>query len=56
MNLFAEGAESSGGMFPPWEAHPATVHVPIAFLLGGWPSTCSLGGGGGRISLGWLRG
>ncbi|MBX9624493.1 MAG: DUF2231 domain-containing protein [Gemmataceae bacterium] len=21
-------------MFPPWEAHPATVHFPIAFLLG----------------------
>ena len=22
------------GPFPPWEAHPATVHFPIAFLLG----------------------
>ena len=34
MNLFADGAESFGGMFPPWELHPATVHFPIAFLLG----------------------
>ena len=35
MVLLAHGAsESSGGMFPPWEAHPATVHFPIAFLLG----------------------
>lgn len=22
------------GPFPPWEAHPATVHFPIAFLFG----------------------
>ena len=22
------------GPFPPWEAHPATVHFPIAFLVG----------------------
>lgn len=28
------GADPSSGMFPPWEAHPATVHFPIAFLLG----------------------
>ena len=36
MLLFAHGGpESSGGAFPPWEWHPATVHFPIAFLLGG---------------------
>ena len=29
------GADPSGGIFPPWEFHPATVHFPIAFLLGG---------------------
>ena len=35
MLLFANGGDDpSGGMFPPWEAHPATVHFPIAFLLG----------------------
>lgn len=28
------GADPSGGMFPPWEFHPASVHFPIAFLLG----------------------
>ena len=25
---------SPAGPFPPWEAHPATVHFPIAFLFG----------------------
>lgn len=35
MTLLAEaGTDPSGGMFPPWEFHPATVHFPIAFLLG----------------------
>lgn len=35
MLLLASGAaDPSGGTFPPWEAHPATVHFPIAFLLG----------------------
>ena len=35
MFLLAHGdAGPSGGLFPPWEAHPATVHFPIAFLLG----------------------
>ena len=36
MDLFAHGntGSSSGGLFPPWEAHPATVHFPIAFLIG----------------------
>ncbi|MBX9681636.1 MAG: DUF2231 domain-containing protein [Gemmataceae bacterium] len=35
MLKFANGeVDPSGGMFPPWEAHPATVHFPIAFLLG----------------------
>jgi uncharacterized membrane protein len=35
MLLFAHGeADPSGGAFPPWEAHPATVHFPIAFLVG----------------------
>ena len=35
MLLLADGgAAPSGGMFPPWEFHPATVHFPIAFLLG----------------------
>jgi uncharacterized membrane protein len=36
MTLFAHGeAGPTQGLFPPWEAHPATVHFPIAFLLGG---------------------
>lgn len=36
MNLFAHGntGSPSGRLFPPWEAHPATVHFPVAFLLG----------------------
>ena len=35
MHLLAHGeAVSPVGPFPPWEAHPATVHFPIAFLLG----------------------
>ncbi len=35
MFLFAHGETGSpGGPFPPWEAHPATVHFPIAFLVG----------------------
>ena len=35
MVLLAHGEDgSSGGLFPPWEAHPATVHFPIAFLVG----------------------
>lgn len=35
MLVFAHGeAGPSGGPFPPWEAHPATVHFPIAFLIG----------------------
>ena len=35
MFLFAHGeAGPTQGLFPPWEAHPATVHFPIAFLLG----------------------
>ena len=35
MFLFAHGeAGPTGGLFPPWEAHPATVHFPIAFLVG----------------------
>lgn len=35
MFLLAHGdGGSSGGLFPPWEIHPATVHFPIAFLLG----------------------
>lgn len=34
MSLFAEGADPSGGLLPPWEVHPATVHFPIAFLIG----------------------
>ena len=35
MFLLAHGeGGSSGGLFPPWEAHPATVHFPIAFLVG----------------------
>lgn len=36
MYLFAHGdtGSSPGGLFPPWEAHPATVHFPIAFLVG----------------------
>ena len=33
MHLWADGEVV--GPFPPWEAHPATVHFPIAFLLGG---------------------
>jgi uncharacterized membrane protein len=33
--IFGDGAaDASPGLFPPWEAHPATVHFPIAFLLG----------------------
>jgi uncharacterized membrane protein len=36
MFLFAHGeAGPTQGLFPPWEAHPATVHFPIAFLIGG---------------------
>jgi uncharacterized membrane protein len=36
MFLFAHGeAGPTQGLFPPWEAHPATVHFPVAFLLGG---------------------
>lgn len=36
MDLFAHGntGSPSGGLLPPWEAHPATVHFPIAFLIG----------------------
>lgn len=35
MFLFGHGESvPSGGLFPPWEAHPATVHFPIAFLIG----------------------
>ncbi len=36
MSLFAHGATAPSpvGPFPPWEAHPATVHFPIAFLIG----------------------
>ncbi len=35
MLLLAHGSpEPSDGAFPPWEWHPATVHFPIAFLLG----------------------
>lgn len=36
MDLFAHGntGSPSGGLFPPWEAHPATVHFPVAFLIG----------------------
>lgn len=35
MFLFAHGeASPTGQLFPPWEAHPATVHFPIAFLVG----------------------
>ena len=35
MSLLAHGGTGpSGGAFPPWEWHPATVHFPIAFLLG----------------------
>jgi uncharacterized membrane protein len=35
MFLFAHGAgPPPAGPFPPWEWHPATVHFPIAFLLG----------------------
>lgn len=34
MFLLAHGDGGSGGIFPPWEAHPPTVHFPIAFLLG----------------------
>jgi uncharacterized membrane protein len=35
MPLLAHGGTGpSGGAFPPWEWHPATVHFPIAFLLG----------------------
>ena len=32
--LATVGTEPTGGMFTPWEFHPATVHFPIAFLLG----------------------
>lgn len=28
------GSGTAGGPFPPWEWHPATVHFPVAFLLG----------------------
>ena len=36
MFLFAHSAAGpTQGLFPPWEAHPATVHFPIAFLVGG---------------------
>lgn len=35
MFLLAHGeAGPPAGPFPPWEWHPATVHFPIAFLLG----------------------
>lgn len=35
MFLFAHGEPvPSGEPFPPWEVHPATVHFPIAFLVG----------------------
>lgn len=35
MHLFAHGESAAfNGTFPPWEWHPATVHFPIAFLLG----------------------
>ena len=35
MFLFAHGEGAHpAGPFPPWEWHPATVHFPIAFLLG----------------------
>lgn len=35
MPLWADGeAVAPVGPFPPWEAHPAAVHFPIAFLLG----------------------
>jgi uncharacterized membrane protein len=35
MSLLAHGGTGpAGGAFPPWEWHPATVHFPIAFVLG----------------------
>lgn len=35
MQLWADAeAVAPVGLFPPWEAHPATVHFPIAFLFG----------------------
>lgn len=33
MFLLAHGP-TDAGPFPPWEWHPATVHFPLAFLLG----------------------
>lgn len=37
MILFAHSGEGYGwaGPVQPWELHPASVHLPIAFLLGG---------------------
>jgi len=36
MALLGHGAvgTTDAGPFPPWEWHPATVHFPIAFLIG----------------------
>lgn len=35
MTLWAHAeTAATAGPFPPWEAHPATVHFPIAFLFG----------------------
>lgn len=35
MLLLARGEPGSlSELFPPWEWHPATVHFPIAFLIG----------------------
>ena len=34
MQLWADAEAVPVGPFPPWEAHPTTVHFPIAFLLG----------------------
>jgi uncharacterized membrane protein len=31
----SEGGHGWGGLFQPWEIHPALNHLPIALLLGG---------------------